>query len=280
MDNKSPSRGVVYAATGDQAYIDLAIRSAKSLKAQCPDLAIDLYTDRDVQAEVFDRIVTPEHSWFRTKIDALAQSRFDQTLYIDADTYVIGDIADIFCLFDKYDVCACHDPGRNSEHGSAILKQRFPQSFPTLNGGLIGIRRSEASQQFLQRWKEVIQSHQQTKDQPAFRELLWQSDLNLAILPPEYNVMFLRWLDVLGFKQGIPKVIHSPRLHQHKGTNTPAIDGLVELLGARRTFRLLKILYRGGVSLPPDWVVYGEGTNARQWKQRITRYFANRTFGD
>jgi len=274
------SRGFVYAATGSSIYVDLAIRSARSLKLQCPDIPIDLYTDQDVHDPVFSKVHKPEESWFRVKIDALINSRFQETVYIDADTYVIDDISDIFYLFQNYDICACHDPGRNSEHGSAILDSHFPESFPTLNGGLIGITKSEKSQEFLQLWKQTIQSRNQLKDQPSFRELIWQSNLHLSILPPEYNIMFLRWLDVLGYKQGIPKIIHSPKLHQHQKNNHKPINGLIDLLGTRRTIRLLKLLKRAGRDLPADWILFGEAGQGTNMKQKMIQQYIQRTFGE
>ena len=273
------SRGFVYAATGSSIYVDLAIRSARSLKLQCPDIPIDLYTDQNVNNPIFSKIHKPEESWFRVKIDALINSRFEETVYIDADTYVIDDISDIFHLFQKFDICTCHDPGRNSEHGSAILDKQFPESFPTLNGGLIGIKQSPQSQSFLKNWKQTIQSRNQSKDQPSFRELVWQSNLNLSILPPEYNIMFLRWLDVLGYKQGIPKIIHSPQLHRHKHSGQKPIDGLIELLGTRRTIRLLKLLKRAGRELPPSWILFGERTQRETVKQTMIQQYIKRTLG-
>lgn len=273
------TQGFVYAATGSSVYIDLAIRSARSLKLQCPNLPIDLYTDQDVSDPVFSKVYKPEESWFRVKIDALINSRFEETVYIDADTYVIDDISDIFYLFQHYDVCACHDPGRNSEHGSAVLDTLFPESFPTLNGGLIGIKKSAQSHAFLQSWKQTIKSRHQSKDQPSFRELLWQSELNLSILPPEYNLMFLRWLDVLGYKQGIPKIIHSPKLHQHKNSDHEFIDGLVDLLGTRRTIRLLRLLKRAGRDFPADWILFGDADRGKTLKQQIIRHYIKRALG-
>lgn len=272
-------RGFVYAATGSSIYVDLAIRSARSLKLQCPDFPIDLYTDQDVNDPVFSKVHRPEESWFRVKIDALINSRFEETIYIDSDTYIIDDISDIFYLFENYNICACHDPGRNSEHGSATLDTHFPESFPTLNGGLIGIAKSAQTQAFLKLWKQTIQSRNQSKDQPSFRELLWKSNLNLSVLPPEYNIMFLRWLDVLGYKQGIPKIIHSPRLHQHKNSDHEPIDGLIELLGTRRTIRLLKLLKRAGRDLPADWILFGEANQEKGLKQKVIHQYIKRMIG-
>nr|WP_281423938.1 putative nucleotide-diphospho-sugar transferase [Oceanobacter mangrovi] len=162
-------------------------------------------------------------------------------MYIDSDTFVIDDPSDVFFLLEKYDIIACHDPGRNSAHGSLILDRQFPQSFPTLNGGLVGVRNSDKVQAFLRDWKTVIKERNQKKDQPSFRELLWDSDLKLGILPPEYNLMHLNQIEVMTHKHGVPKIIHSPKLHRHKGdSGRDSINCLMRLLGPRKLARLLK----------------------------------------
>jgi len=83
------TQGFVCAATGHDVYRQLAIRSAKSLRAQCPEALIDFYTDVPVDTDVFNEVHLIPDSWFRPKIDALIHSRFHQTVYIDTDTFVI-----------------------------------------------------------------------------------------------------------------------------------------------------------------------------------------------
>ena len=47
--------GVIYVAAGAD-YLDLAIRSARSLRALNAGLAVDLFTDQPVEPGLFDRV--------------------------------------------------------------------------------------------------------------------------------------------------------------------------------------------------------------------------------
>jgi len=255
-------QGFVYAATGDAGYTELAIRSAISLKAQCPDYPIDLYTDKPVDHDVFDQVHVYQDSWFRAKIDALKDSRFDQTVYIDADTFVVDDISDIFYLFDRYDVALTHDQGRNSSHSKEFYQTDFPQSFPTFNGGLLAVNNKNPKVlALLTEWKEVIQSTNTKKDQPSLRELLWRSHLQIGVLPPEYNIMHLHWLDSINLRHATPKVIHSPKLHRHFKSKGEKITTLYQLLGYRRLGKVLHNLSHNSCSKAkniPEELLFGK----------------------
>jgi hypothetical protein len=272
--------GFVYAATGDIGYTQLAIRSARSLKAQCPDYPIDLFTDQPCDDDVFDQVHVYEDSWFRAKIDALQDSRFEKTVYIDADTFVIDDISDVFFILDRFDIATTQDQGRNSEHCQEAINIEFPQSFPTLNSGLVAINKRPEIIALLQAWRDGLKQSGTRKDQPLLRELLWQSELHLAILPPEYNLMHLHWLDAINYRQGIPKVIHSPRMHRHFKNKGAKITGLYQLLGAARLYRLLK--NRRTVDFCtlkdiPDEVLFGD-ESLYSWPDKLRITFIKRRY--
>lgn len=269
------NQGFVYAATGHPGYTELAIRSALSLRAQCPHARIDLFTDKAVETDVFDQVHISTDSWFRPKIDALINSRFEQTVYIDADTLIIDDISDIFFLLQRYDIAVTQDQGRNSKHCREIHSLEFPQSFPTLNGGLIAVNKRPETTALLQAWRDILKETGSRKDQPSLRELLWQSELHIAVLPPEYNVMHLHWLDSINHRHGLPKVIHSPKMHRYFKNKGKKIAGLYQLLGANRLKRLLKIRrdvdYCTLQDIPED-VLFGDlGTYSWQDRLRIKR---------
>ncbi|MFO7731637.1 MAG: DUF5312 family protein, partial [Spirochaetia bacterium] len=51
-----------------------------------------------------DRIHQLDDPWHRSKMDAMLLSRFDKTLYLDADLFVIADIRDVFEVLDHFDM--------------------------------------------------------------------------------------------------------------------------------------------------------------------------------
>ena len=217
------SRGFVFAVSGE-SYVALAVNAARSLRTVCPDAAIDLYTDRDPGvAGLFDRVHLLERSWFRPKFEALARSRFDRTIYLDADMIVIADPSDVFEVLDRFDIAAVHNQHRNSAHGLKTWKRPLPNAFPQINTGLLAVRRCEGVVRLVRGVEQALLDDPDLRiDQAPMRELLFDSDLRLAILPPEYNLMQVRQTETQSHKDTAPRILHLTRLHAHaRGRERP-----------------------------------------------------------
>lgn len=87
----SPSapRGVLSAATGE-AYLEVARRSARSLRESSETLPIQLFSEIADTSGPFDSVTLPDNAQARSKVDAIANTPFDGTLYLDCDTIVGG----------------------------------------------------------------------------------------------------------------------------------------------------------------------------------------------
>jgi hypothetical protein len=210
---EEPAEGFVYAATG-ATHTALAVVSARSLRRVVPHACIDLFADASVEDPVFDRVHRLAEASLRPKFAALATSRFARTLYLDADTLVLGDPSDVFRLLERVDLAACHAGSRNSEHIRALWREEIPDCFPQINTGVLGVRRSEATSRFFSGIDETMRREGLRVDQPVVREALWHSDLRLAILPPEYNFKQIELAAVMGHQQSAPRVLHSSDLHR------------------------------------------------------------------
>ncbi|WP_116130790.1 putative nucleotide-diphospho-sugar transferase [Tropicimonas sp. IMCC34043] len=223
MTDLDDSCGFVFGVSGE-AYVPLAVNAARSLKAVCPDARIDLFTDLDPKADgLFEQIHMLERSWFRPKFEALLRSRFSRTIYLDADMIVVADPGDIFEVLERFDIAVVHNQHRNSVHAQTIWKRPLPNAFPQMNGGLIGIRKSPAVTRLVEDLQQAMLDDPDLKvDQAPMRELLFDSDLRLAILPPEYNLMQVRMTEVQSRKDTAPRILHLTRLHAHaKGRERP-----------------------------------------------------------
>lgn len=234
-----PVRGFVYAATGAD-YVTLARRSARSLRRVIGDsLPIDLFTDATVTDPVFDRVHPLSTVSRRPKVEALLNSRFDSTIYLDCDTICIAPITDIFDVLDRFDLAFCAEQRRNDKR---VREQHplgdVPVAFPQPNSGLMGVRKSEASRALLQEWHRIFHSGTEKYDQHSLRYLLFHSDLHFHTLPVEYNVMFLGIF--MGPARGLaaPRMLHLPKLHQ-KPPGDPMRPFIVaEELGPKTVDRL------------------------------------------
>jgi hypothetical protein len=263
--------GVVMAAFG-QKYIDLAYRAAESLVRHNPTLEVDLFTDADRALGPFGRIHVLNDVWIRSKVDAMLQSRFDRTLYLDVDLHVLADLGDIFDLLDRFDIAATHDPNRNSVPARMIYREPLTNAFPQINSGVLGFRKSEPVTAFLEEWKREIRTQAIGKDQPSLRELLWNGTLRLAVLPPEYNVWDLSMVDYMKpASHAAPRILHS-NIFRNLPEPAPGADALIHYFGKARAYKI-------GLLLAADEALaYRTGRTAqlptRQQRSRARRLYA------
>ena len=226
MTDLAPRDGVVFAATGE-GFTRLAAEAARSLRATNPGIPIDLFTDGEVADPVFDQVHQLGRSWFRPKFEALRRSRFQRTICFDADVIVVADLRDVFEVLERFDFVAAHEQRRNTASAMRQLSRPMPAAFPQINSGVVGVRKSPEVEAFLESVERTIFEGKHSRDQYVLRELLFDSDLRLWVLPPEYNLMAVRQVEVQGSKFTAPRVLHLPRLHDHfkggvKRLETPA----------------------------------------------------------
>ena len=130
------------------------------------------------------------------KVEAvgLALDRYQRILFLDADTYVCGDLRAVRCALD--DTVAAFVPVANGkEHGKALLQAsdrwRVPRSAPEANTGVLGIRNdSRFAPSLLTTWRTAYSDLSSTgflMDQPAFRAALHVTKTPYTFLPPELN---------------------------------------------------------------------------------------------
>lgn len=205
--------GFVFAATRPRHRV-LARRAARTLRRIMPDAQIDLFSDKKIKDEVFDRVVKLDRNWHRPKIEALRRSRFARTVYLDNDIITVADASDIFALLEKFDIVGVHDNNRNSTNAMGTAGPPLPAAFPSINGGVLGIRRSPMVKQLLTDWEARMEAHGMRLDQPSLRSLLWESDLRLGILPIEYNLMNHPQIPALTEQCTAPRFIHMRELNR------------------------------------------------------------------
>lgn len=170
-------------------YVKEAIFSAKSLKKVDKNANICLFTDKPITIEngIFDEIKIVEMS-LRCKQDFLLQSPYEKTIYIDSDTYINHNINDMFDLLEKYELICCNDFARKRNF-SIPEYMKIPSGFSEINGGIFGFRKCDNFNKFVELWNLYYNKYKKVViwDQPSCRIALWESNINLYILPTEYN---------------------------------------------------------------------------------------------
>ncbi|MBX3728392.1 MAG: hypothetical protein KF858_04335 [Candidatus Sumerlaeia bacterium] len=178
------THGVVYAATGAR-HVREALRSARTLRRHMPTVPICLLSAEPVQSPLltFNVVLEGLHDHERPKLH-LDASPFERTLYLDSDTLVAGDLAPVFEVLDRFDFAA-----HQYSSGYHYTLEGLPNTFPEFNSGVLAFRRTSGTDAFFAAWRDNYARLGERVDQPSLRVTLYESDLRVATLPPEYNFM-------------------------------------------------------------------------------------------
>ena len=211
----SRTQGVLLIATG-AAHVAAARAVAGSVRRSNPGLSIGLFSDSDAPGEAFDWTGPVSAPHLRSKVDYLGESPFEETLYLDTDTRVFADLGDLFRLLERFDLAAAHRDRAVVRRKMPRWREDVPASFPEHNGGVLLYRGTPGVRAFLDAWRAAYAEAGLTADQRTFRELLWASDLRIAVLPERYNRRRFTWLDWLAEGRRMPAILHTNRLHPDK----------------------------------------------------------------
>lgn len=213
-----PKNGVTLIASGEK-FIEAALYAAASIRKSNPELGVALFSDKvDLECDdLIDKHIVFSDGHRRSKIDKLAESPFERTLYLDTDTRVIAPLDDMFEILDKFDLAIAHAHKRNKKATTELWKEKIPNAFPQLNGGVILYKKNETTQKFLKNWQDAFHTAGVKKDQVTLRELLWcDKVIRWTVLPPEFNVRYKKYLRIWDEDEAVPKILHYRKFHQGK----------------------------------------------------------------
>ncbi len=186
-----------------QSQLRYAEKSAKSMKKYHRDIPITLYSNlitvNEDGADGFDDIIYTEgkigQMWaFKHKI--LAESPYERTLHIDADTIICSPIYEVFDVLDKFDLAM----PLSLWYGK---KTSVPVCFPELAGGFFTWRNNEKMRALFKKIRKRCLEGT-PNDEPIFRVELYNSDIRFMVLPLEYNCVTCH----PGYLYGNIKVAH------------------------------------------------------------------------
>ena len=140
-----PSVGCLYVALG-AAYVAEASRSAASLRAVHPNIDVTLVCDQAPEAaHLFSRIMQDDRPFdgragalLRTVEIMSAGLPYDRTIFLDTDTYVLGNVWPLFSLLGYCDVAVAIAPNGLVE-GSPEVNGEPVRACEIYNTGVIGL---------------------------------------------------------------------------------------------------------------------------------------------
>ncbi|MDX2196680.1 MAG: hypothetical protein NW207_09705 [Cytophagales bacterium] len=180
------SKGFVYVATGKK-FVNEAVISAHFLKKHHPNTPIAIISDAQVHDDIFAKTILIDKPSYNLRDKTyLYLSPFEHTVFVDTDTYIAGDISELFVLLTHFDVAA-----HQLFEGHEYHMPHIPHAFPEFNTGVIAFVNNNNFAKFCDNWRNIFDKYlgaeNWVNDQKSFREALYMSTLRHTVLPPEYN---------------------------------------------------------------------------------------------
>lgn len=230
--------GVMYIGT-DRFYLEQAIESVKTLK-ETNDIPASIVISEELEChdglELFDSVIALDNTYddLRDKIYNFSRSPYDRTIYLDGDTYIIGDISDVFDILDRVDIAAVMSPVMYT-----VDIPDIPNCFPKMNTGVVAYKSSPEVDEMLNLWKQFLKRQMETGrpmegesighpnynsleelssfgnmyGEVPFREAVYKSTVDWSFLPPEYN--YCR--SGMGYTEREVKILHSNHREELSG---------------------------------------------------------------
>jgi len=216
----------MYAAVGPRRYLAEAAKSANSVRART-NIPIGVLTNRPKEVDgVFTHVLQYERpEGFPTligKVEAMRRAPFEQTLFLDTDTYVCSDIMPIFGILNVFELAAALAPRRINPDWNP---PGIPDWLPELNTGVVLFRKTPKTSRFLDDFKRRYLEYDKWNDQMAFRASLHRSlraGLRFYTLPPEWHARIMSII----FLGGKAHILHGreeelpetcKRINEHHG---------------------------------------------------------------
>lgn len=222
LNEQTPSRGILYIATDDE-YLEEARESAARV-SELMDHPIAVIAHRDVDDPVFDHVIIDDSptETFAEKPRNFRRTPFDETLYLDTDTYLVDDVSELFDVLEGHDLAVA--PSQSND-----LVQGVPAPRTQYNTGVVSYGSNEAVREFFSNWERIYQEwHDErgiVEDQPSFLKAVYESDMDVFTLSIRYNIRLFS----PGAIQGDAKIVH--------GRSNTGIENAAQLINGSSKFR-------------------------------------------
>jgi len=205
-----PSRGVVYLAIGER-FVAETVVSSNSMRRHL-NLPCTIFTNLPEDAALtgcFDQVVAIQASGrraHRDKLVAMRASPYNETLFLDTDTFIGSAMDDCWKLLDRFDLAFAGDRGYKDRFPSGT---DVPDSFKEPNLGVLFYRRSNEMDDVFDKTLKLYDEFSKKdpnffNDQSPFRIILYHSHLRFSILTDEDNCRFANY----GKLNGKVRVLH------------------------------------------------------------------------
>lgn len=148
-------RGVIYLVSGVRSYLAELQISLRSLRRHEPELPVTVFSRFALpkRARCEHRpFSSPEHP-LKQKVLVLAESPYEETLFLDTDTTIFGPIRDIFAYLRDHDFAIAEICSPNL----LMPADRRAPGLPVMyNTGVLLYRKTPPVKKFFGKWTEAV----------------------------------------------------------------------------------------------------------------------------
>ena len=194
------NRGAVYIAFGE-LYLAMALFSVRTLRARNRELPVMIITNVPVDFSKFEflsnardilKIIDVDEKFNRQiKTDLYSYVPFDYAVYIDADTYIVGDLSNCWKFLDYFDVALKLNAKKQKTVGKGdqlvLGNSSYVRDLPHFNSGVIFFKKSDASKSFFSYWHSAFSKGNIPYDQVSLVEALFESSVRILPLTEDLN---------------------------------------------------------------------------------------------
>lgn len=214
-------KGFLYVANR-QKFVDEALISSRSLRRFNREPICLVCTSDLVSPQVkahFDEVIVfdeMEKHTYLSKVIGLQNTPFDNTIFLDSDTFITDTISELFKILELVDFATTLE---QKLHTTNISNLQYKEIFPEFNSGVIVFRNNETMKKVLKDWFQFCLDNKMGNDMPGLREsvLINFDTVRFSILPNRYNEHGFSTMLILDQKV---KIIHE-RLGYKRGVTTP-----------------------------------------------------------
>lgn len=185
-------QGYLYVTSGKK-YLNEAVHSVKSLKKVVPTAHATLITTDSISTTDFDRVIhlkevsaTNWKTGLAFKVKGLQLTPYEQTFFVDSDTYFLDSCTELFDLLHYFDVLMTQAPGDTS---TVTIDNQVLLGYYPYNSGVIVYKKTPTFEAFLQKWEQTWAEKRGLYggDQGALIDALLYFNLRIYTLPNIYN---------------------------------------------------------------------------------------------
>jgi hypothetical protein len=149
-------RGVIYLVSGPRSYLSELSTSLASLRRHEPDLPVTVFSRYALpgRAQADHVVYDNEHHPLKQKVLVLAESPYEQTLFLDTDTTILGPITPVFDRLADSNFAVAHTSiVDRSQQPWKLVEFENPGEY---NTGVLLFDDSVPTRAFLQRWQDAV----------------------------------------------------------------------------------------------------------------------------